>query len=65
MKRFALVLAVVYFVAMAIAVTFPGIQPFNTIRPLVLGIPFVFAWVLGWVAGSILIFFVLYRAYHK
>jgi hypothetical protein len=65
MKRGAVILAFIYFITMGIAVTFPGIAPFNTIRPLVLGIPFVFAWVLSWVAGSVLIFFVLYRAYHK
>ena len=65
MKRVAVTLAFVYFIAMAVAVTFPGIQPFNTIRPLVFGIPFVFAWVLSWVAGSVLVFFVLYRSYHK
>ncbi len=65
MKRGAVIVAFIYFITMGIAVTFPGITPFNTIRPLVLGIPFVFAWVLSWVAGSVLVFFVLYRAYHK
>ena len=65
MKRVAVGIAFIYFAAMAVAVTFPGIGPANRIRPLVLGIPFVFAWVLSWVAGSILIFFILYRAYHK
>lgn len=62
MKRAAIVLNIVYFVAMTVAVTFPGIQPFNRVRPLVFGIPFVFAWVLGWVAISMLVFYVLYRA---
>ncbi len=65
MKRVAVGIAVSYFAAMAVAVTFPGIRLANSVRPLVLGIPFVFAWVLSWVAGSILIFFILYRAYHK
>ncbi len=50
---------------MAIAITFPGIRPFNTIQPLIFGIPFVFAWVLSWVAGAVVIFLILYRAYHK
>ena len=65
MKRPAVILAFVYFAAMAVAVTFPGIRPFNTIRPLVFGLPFVFAWVLAWVAGSMLVFLALYRSYHK
>lgn len=65
MKRAAVVIAFAYFIAMGFAVTFPGIRPFNTIEPLVFGIPFVFAWVLSWVAGSILVFFLLYRAYHE
>ncbi len=65
MKRGAVIMAFVYFIAMGIAVTFPGITPFNTIEPLVFGIPFVFAWVLSWVAGSMLVFFLLYRAYHE
>jgi len=65
MKRTAVVIAFAYFIAMAIAITFPGIRPFNTIEPYVFGIPFVFAWALSWVAGSILVFFLLYRAYHE
>ncbi len=65
MKRKAVWIAVAYFTAMAIAITFPGIRPFNTIQPLIFGIPFVFAWVLSWVAGSVVIFFILYRIYQK
>ncbi len=65
MKRGAVIVAFMYFIAMVVAVTFPGITPFNTIEPLVFGIPFVFAWVLSWVAGSMLVFFLLYRAYHE
>ncbi len=65
MKRISVVVAFVYFVAMAFAVTFPGIRPFNTIQPHIFGIPFVFAWVLSWVAGSMLVFFMLSRTYRK
>jgi len=50
---------------MAVAITFPGIRPFNTIQPYIFGIPFVFAWVLAWVGGSLVVFLFLYRAYHK
>ena len=63
MKRWAPWLATVYFVAMAIAVTFPGLAPFNSIQPFVFGLPFVFVWVLSWVVGSLIVFFILYRVY--
>lgn len=65
MKRAAIILNIAYFLTMTVAVTFPGIQPFNRVRPLVFGIPFVFAWVLAWVAVSTLVFYVLYRALHR
>ncbi len=65
MKRNAVWIAMVYFTAMAIAITFPGIRPFNTIQPLIFGLPFVFAWVLSWVVGAVVIFLILYRTYHK
>lgn len=65
MRRGAIWIAAVYFAAMAVAITFPGIRPFNTIRPLVFGIPFVFAWVLCWVAGSVIVFALLYRVFSK
>ncbi len=65
MKRSAGWIAAVYFVAMAVAITFPGIRPFNTIRPFVFGIPFVFAWVLSWVLGALVVFVMLYRTYRK
>ncbi len=50
---------------MAIALTFPGVAPFNTIEPFVLGVPFVFAWYLFWVLGSLVIFFILHRTFSK
>jgi hypothetical protein len=64
-KRVSVVVAIVYFILMAVAVTFPGLSFFNTVRPLVLGIPFVFAWILAWVAGSIPVFYFLYRSFYK
>ena len=54
-------LATLYFVAMAVAVTFPGVIPFNRIRPFVFGVPFVLVWYLAWVAGALLVFLALYR----
>jgi hypothetical protein len=61
----SVIVAIVYFVLMAVAVTFPGLSLFNTVRPLVFGIPFVFAWILSWVAGSALVFYFLYRSHYK
>jgi hypothetical protein len=64
-KRVSVVVAIVYFILMAVAVTFPGLSLVNTVRPLVLGIPFVFAWILIWVAGSTPVFYFLYRSFYK
>jgi hypothetical protein len=61
MKRATIALNIVFFLAMTVAVTFPGIQPFNRVRPFIFGIPFVFAWVLAWVAMASLVFYMLYR----
>jgi hypothetical protein len=58
-------IAFVYFTAMALALTFPGIAPFNTIRPFVLGVPFVFAWYVIWILGALLVLALLHRAYSK
>ena len=55
-------LAAVYFVAMAVALTFPGVAPFNSARPFILGVPFVFAWYLAWIAGALVAFLALFRA---
>jgi len=62
MRRAARVFAAVYFTLMAVAVTFPGVRPFNTIRPMVLGLPFSFAWSVGWVIGAGIVFFLVYLA---
>jgi len=65
LRRTAKYIAFVYFIAMAIALTFPGITPFNTIRPFVFGVPFVFTWYLMWILGALLVFTLLHRAYSK
>lgn len=65
LKRIATYVAIVYFVAMALAVSFPGITPFNTIRPYVLGVPFVFVWYLCWILGSLLVFTFLYAVFDE
>jgi hypothetical protein len=38
-----------FFAINLIALTFPGVMPFNRLRPFVLGLPFNFFWVVLWV----------------
>jgi hypothetical protein len=64
-KRLAVAIATTFFCVMAAVVTFPGLGPFNTIRPFIFGIPFVFAWVLAWVAVSTVVFYMLHRAFFE
>lgn len=64
-RRAATWVAIAYFVAMAVALTFPGITPFNTIRPFVFGIPFVFAWYIGWLLGALCVFGVLDKVFRE
>ncbi|HWP38540.1 MAG TPA: hypothetical protein VNL18_13400 [Gemmatimonadales bacterium] len=65
MKRAANWLAAVYFVLMAVVVTDPGVRPFNTIRPFVLGLPFAFAWPVLWVIGAGVVFYLVHRAHRS
>ncbi len=65
LKRTATWIAVVYFVAMAIVLTFPGVIPFNSIRPLVLGVPFIFAWYIAWVIGALCVFGFLDKVFRE
>lgn len=55
------ILAASYFVLFAVAVTWPGMIPFNRIEPLVLGLPFSMAWVAFWVTGGILVLWLVDR----
>jgi len=59
--RTARILTAAYHLAMAVAVTWPGMLPFARVRPLVLGLPFSFAWVAGWVLGSLFVLLALDR----
>lgn len=54
-------LAVLYFLAYAVAVTWPGIVPFNRVRPFIFGLPFVMAWVAMWIVGSLFVLWTLDR----
>jgi len=50
-----------YFFSALGAVTWPGLVPFSRIEPLVLGLPFSMAWIAAWVAGAVLVIFLLDR----
>ena len=55
------IVTVVFYTAFVLAVTWPGMIPFNRIEPLVLGLPFSFAWVVMWVVGSLIVLLALDR----
>jgi hypothetical protein len=65
MKRTATWIAIVYFVAMAIAVTFPGVVPFNSIRPHILGVPFVFSWYIMWILGGLCVLLYIDKVFRE
>ena len=44
-----------FFLAFVLAVTWPGMLPFNRIHPLVLGLPFSMFWIALWVFLSFLV----------
>ncbi len=54
-------LTVVYLALMTIFVTWPGLLPFARIEPFILGLPFSMAWIAGWVAGSVVVLYLLDR----
>lgn len=53
--RTSRILVAGYFAVMLVVVTWPGMLPFARIRPLILGLPFSFAWIALWVLGSVLV----------
>lgn len=60
--RAARALAGIYLVLMLVAITWPGVIPFNRVEPTVLGLPFVMAWIGAWVAGTVPVLWLLDRA---
>ena len=47
--------AAAFFLLFTVAVTWPGMLPFNRIRPWILGLPFSMAWIALWVVLSFLV----------
>ena len=54
-------LTVVYLALMTFFITWPGLLPFALVEPFVLGLPFIMAWIAGWVSGSVLVLYLLDR----
>jgi hypothetical protein len=50
-----------YFVLMLVAVTWPGVLPFARVEPFILGLPFSMAWLAAWIAGSVVVLYLLDR----
>jgi len=50
-----------YFALALISVTWPGLVPFARIEPLVLGLPLSMAWIAFWIAGSVVVLYLLDR----
>jgi hypothetical protein len=50
-----------FLILFAIAVTWPGMVPFNRIHPLILGLPFSMAWIALWVVLSFLVLLLVDR----
>jgi hypothetical protein len=53
--------AALFFVLFALAVTWPGMLPFNRIHPMVLGLPFSMFWIALWVFMSFLVLLIVDR----
>lgn len=54
-------LAGAYMMTALVFVTWPGLVPFARIEPLVFGLPFSMAWIAMWVAGTVVMLFLLDR----
>jgi len=55
-RRVATIVAIVFLIAQAVALTWPVVTWFDDIDTRILGLPLPFAWVAGWVAAT---FFVM------
>jgi len=53
-----------FFVANLVAVMWPGLLPFNRVRPLIFGMPFVMVWLAGWLVASMVALIVIDRVEH-
>lgn len=56
---------VVFFLLYTVAVTWPGMVPFNRIRPLVLGLPLSLVWPALWIVAGCALLFLLEWAWER
>jgi hypothetical protein len=59
--RAARALTGAYLICALLALTWPGALPAARIRPLVLGLPFALFWAAAWIAGALVVLFLLDR----
>jgi hypothetical protein len=55
-------LVVAYFIVYALVLLWPGVMPFNRIRPMLFGLPFIMVWVAAWVGFGFVVLLLLERA---
>lgn len=60
--RLARWLIVVWGAAYVVCLSWPGLVPFNRIEPKIMGMPFVMAFVAGWLVLGLLVLIVVDRA---
>jgi TRAP-type C4-dicarboxylate transport system permease small subunit len=53
--------AAIYFVLFTLAVTWPGMTPFNRVEPMILGLPFNMVWMAAWVVGGFVVLLLVDR----
>lgn len=54
-RRIATIVAIVFLIAQAVALTWPAVTLFDDIDTRVLGLPLPFAWTAGWVAATFVV----------
>jgi membrane protein implicated in regulation of membrane protease activity len=57
----ARILTGLYFLLATFFVTWPGLLPFAKMEPFILGLPFSMAWIASWIAGSVVVLYLLDR----
>lgn len=50
-----------FFLLFTVAMTWPGLIPFNRVEPMVLGLPFTMAWIALWVVLSFVVLILVDR----
>lgn len=59
--RTARILTGIYLIAALVSVTWPGLLPFARVEPMILGLPLSLAWIAAWVAGTVIVLYLLDR----